>query len=71
MADFAIATLHRAGSQLYRVSIRLISVRIICNNWRYKQPDGTNDRGTNDQASIELIEHYIFVIVRNSFVTSI
>jgi len=31
------ATLHRVGSQLYRVSIRLISVRIIRNNWEYNE----------------------------------
>jgi len=45
---------HTVGSQLYRVSIRLISVRIICNNWRYNEQSG----GTSGHANIELIEHY-------------
>lgn len=45
---------HTVGSQLYRVSIRLISMRIIRNNWRYNEQSG----GTSNRANIELIEHY-------------
>jgi len=45
---------HTVGSQPYRVSIRLISVRIIRNNWRYNEQSG----GTSDRANIELIKHY-------------